>query len=58
MHGIGRAPFRSEVAEWIVGAIGCVAECIGRDDAVAEEVVGVGFGCVGGRVGVGVRGKL
>ena len=54
VHGIGCAPFGGEVTERIVGAVGCVAERVGGRNAVAEHVVGVGFGCAVGVVGVGV----
>lgn len=55
--GIGCAPFGSKIAERIVRPEDRVAECVGGGDAVAEEVVGVGFGDGAGSVGVGVHGE-
>lgn len=56
-YGIGRTPFGGDVAEWIVGAEDCITVRVCGGDAVAEEVVGVGFGDGVGVVGVGVRGE-
>ena len=56
-HGIGRAPFGEDASERIIGAVDGVAKGVSGRDAVAEHVVGVGFGYVVGVVGVGVGGE-
>ena len=45
------------MAERVVGAEDCIAVRVCGGDAVAEEVVGVGFGDGVDAVGVGVRGE-
>ena len=51
------APFGGNASERVVGAEDCIAVRVCGGDAVAEEVVGVGFGDGVDAVGVGVRGE-
>ena len=56
-NGIGRAPFGSDVAERVVRTVDGITVGIGCGDAVAEHVVGVGFGDHFFAVRVGVCGE-